>query len=51
MATKLYSTTEKTIIHDCKEMGYSSTQIAAFLNKKEHAGQNVRSGSGVRKIK
>ena len=50
MAQIIYSAVEKKVIRDAKEMGYSSTQIAALVNKKIHHGATVRTGSGIRNL-
>lgn len=45
----LYTETEKTIIRDCREMGFTNKEIASFLNKKEHNNEQIRTSEGVRK--
>jgi hypothetical protein len=46
-----YTEMELTIIRDCKEMGFTNEVIANFVNKKEHAGEAIRTTEAVRKVK
>ena len=46
-----YTKMELQIVRDAKAMGFTNSSIATFLNKREHAGQTVRTAEGIRKVK